>query len=92
MRRACRLRSARCGQRIAADRERNPDPRQPVRWPRRRRSGSAPSGRRLAGPLGDFAQQPRTVDISNLRQDGYATTAASFSLPGLSMSSQNSGC
>lgn len=37
------------------------------------------------GPLGDFAQQAKTVDIDNLRQTNYDTSAGSFSLPGLSM-------
>lgn len=41
---------------------------------------------------GDFGQQAKTVDIYNLRQDNYATTAGSFSLPGLSMSFQSNGC
>ena len=42
--------------------------------------------------LGDFGQQAKTVDINNLRQDNYATTAGAFSLPGLSMSFQSNGC
>src|SRR5579875_712055 len=46
----------------------------------------------VTGPLGDFGQQSDTVTISNLRQENYATTAASFTLPGLSMSFQNNGC
>lgn len=46
----------------------------------------------IAGPLGDFGQQSTVVDIANLRQDNYATTAGSFSLPGLSMSFQGNGC
>lgn len=39
-----------------------------------------------------FAQQADTVDIDNIRQDAYATTASTFSLPGLSMSFQSKGC
>ncbi len=42
--------------------------------------------------LGDFGQQAKTVDIDHLNQDNYATTAGSFSLPGLSMSFQSNGC
>jgi hypothetical protein len=41
---------------------------------------------------GDFGQQAKSVDIDNLRQDNYATTAGAFSLPGLSMSFQSDGC
>ena len=32
------------------------------------------------------------MDIDNVRQDSYATTASTFSLPNLSMSFQNKGC
>jgi hypothetical protein len=46
----------------------------------------------ITGPLGDFGQQADTVVINNLRQDNYATTAASFTLPGLSMSFSSNGC
>lgn len=46
----------------------------------------------VTGPLGDFGQQADHVTINNLRQDNYATTAASFTLPGLSMSFSDSGC
>jgi Family of unknown function (DUF6230) len=46
----------------------------------------------VTGPLGDFGQQADHVTIDNLRQDNYATTAASFTLPGLSMSFQSNGC
>ncbi|MDH6137142.1 hypothetical protein P3T37_006574 [Kitasatospora sp. MAA4] len=46
----------------------------------------------VAGPAGVFGQQADTVDIKNLRQDNYATTAASFKLPGLHLSFDNSGC
>jgi hypothetical protein len=44
------------------------------------------------GPLGDFGQQADHVTINNLRQTNYATTAASFTLPGLSMSFSTAGC
>jgi hypothetical protein len=44
------------------------------------------------GPLGDFGQQADTVTINNLRQENYATTAAQFTLPGLSMDFESSGC
>jgi hypothetical protein len=46
----------------------------------------------IAGPLGDFGQQAKVVDIAGLRQDNYATTAGSFNLPGLNMSFQSNGC
>lgn len=39
-----------------------------------------------------FGQQADKVTIDNVRQDSYATTASSFSLPGLSMSFQSKGC
>jgi hypothetical protein len=39
-----------------------------------------------------FAQQADSVSIDNVRQDSYATTASTFSLPGLSMSFQSKGC
>ena len=46
----------------------------------------------VTGPLGDFGQQADHVTIDHLRQDNYATTAASFTLPGLSMSFSSNGC
>lgn len=46
----------------------------------------------VTGPLGDFAQQADTVTITNVRQNNWAATAASFSLPSLSMSFQSDGC
>ncbi|MDH6109712.1 hypothetical protein P3T36_000483 [Kitasatospora sp. MAP12-15] len=46
----------------------------------------------VAGPAGVFGQQADTVDIKNLRQDNYATTAASFKLPGLQLSFSDTGC
>jgi len=39
-----------------------------------------------------FAQQADTVDITNVRQDNYASTASTFSLPNLSMTFQSKGC
>lgn len=41
---------------------------------------------------GDFGQQAQTVEIDGLRQTNYAATAASFTLPNLSMSFGDSGC
>jgi hypothetical protein len=46
----------------------------------------------IVGPDGDFGQQAKTVDIDHLYQENYATTAGSFTLPGLSMSFQSDGC
>lgn len=46
----------------------------------------------VTGPLGDFGQQAGSVTINNLRQTNYATTAAQFTLPGLTMSFQKTGC
>lgn len=46
----------------------------------------------VTGPLGDFGQQADTVTINNLMQTNYATTASTFTLPGLSMSFENNGC
>jgi hypothetical protein len=46
----------------------------------------------ITGPLGDFAQQADTVTITNVRQNNWAATAASFSLPNLNMSFQTNGC
>ena len=39
-----------------------------------------------------FSQQADSLDIDNVRQDAYATTASTFSLPNLSMSFQSKGC
>lgn len=44
------------------------------------------------GPLGVFGQEARSVDINNLRQRNYATTAALFKLPGLHLSFTGTGC
>lgn len=46
----------------------------------------------VTGPLGDFGQQSDTVTITNLRQENFATTAASFTLPGLTLTFAGSGC
>jgi hypothetical protein len=46
----------------------------------------------VTGPLGTFGQQADSVTINNLRQDNFATTAASFSLPGLSLAFSQTGC
>jgi hypothetical protein len=46
----------------------------------------------VAGPLGVFGQQADTVTIDNLRQTNYATTAATFSLPGLHLRFSDKGC
>ena len=44
------------------------------------------------GLLGTFGQQADTVTIKNLRQENWATTASTFTLPGLSMSFSDNGC
>ncbi|WP_329562927.1 DUF6230 family protein [Kitasatospora sp. NBC_01266] len=46
----------------------------------------------VQGPAGVFGQQADTVIINNLRQDNWATTAASFTLPGLHLSFSDTGC
>jgi hypothetical protein len=46
----------------------------------------------VAGPAGVFGQQSDTVTINNLRQTNYATTAATFTLPGLTLSFSDNGC
>lgn len=46
----------------------------------------------IKGPPGDFAQQADTVDIQNLRQVNYSTTASSFTLPGFSLKFSSRGC
>jgi Family of unknown function (DUF6230) len=50
------------------------------------------TGAAVTGPLGDFGQQADSVQIVNLRQDNFATTAASFSLPGLVLGFSPDGC
>jgi hypothetical protein len=46
----------------------------------------------VAGPAGVFGQQSDKVTINNLRQTNYATTAATFTLPGLHLSFDSDGC
>jgi hypothetical protein len=46
----------------------------------------------VKGNPGVFAQQADTVEILNLRQNNYATTAATFKLPKLKMSFTDDGC
>ncbi|MFE0460677.1 DUF6230 family protein [Kitasatospora sp. NPDC058965] len=46
----------------------------------------------VPGPPGVFGQQANGVVIQHLRQDNYATTAASFTLPGLHLSFSDTGC
>ena len=46
----------------------------------------------VTGPLGDFAQQAESVTIIGLRQSNFATTAATFSLPGLILTFSSTGC
>jgi hypothetical protein len=50
------------------------------------------TGKAIKGGEGVFGQQADTVDINNLRQNNYATTAARFTLPHLRMSFTSSGC
>lgn len=46
----------------------------------------------ITGNEGVFGQQADIVDIYNLRQNNYATTAARFTLPHLHMSFTSGGC
>jgi Family of unknown function (DUF6230) len=46
----------------------------------------------VTGSPGVFAQQADSVTINNLRQTNYATTAATFTLPGLSLGFSSTGC
>jgi hypothetical protein len=46
----------------------------------------------IEGHAYTFAQQADTVDITDVRQDNYASTASTFSLPNLSMTFQSKGC
>jgi hypothetical protein len=50
------------------------------------------TGQKIKGGEGVFGQQADTVDIANLRQNNYATTAAKFTLPHLRMTFTSSGC
>jgi hypothetical protein len=46
----------------------------------------------ITGPLGTFAQQADRVVIDHVRQNNWATSAASFTLPGLSLGFSDNGC
>jgi hypothetical protein len=50
------------------------------------------TGKVIKGGEGVFGQQADTVDILNLRQNNYATTAAKFTLPHLRMTFTTDGC
>ena len=50
------------------------------------------TGKKIKGGEGVFGQQADTVDIANLRQNNYATTAARFTLPHLRMTFTSDGC
>ncbi|OON82807.1 DUF6230 family protein [Streptomyces tsukubensis] len=46
----------------------------------------------VKGPLGVFGQQADTVEIQNVRQENWATTAVKFKLPDLHMNFSSKGC
>lgn len=46
----------------------------------------------VTGSKGVFSQQADSITINNLRQQNYATTAATFTLPGLSLRFASTGC
>ena len=46
----------------------------------------------VTGPLGTFGQQADKVVIKNLRQNNWATTASTFTLPGMSIGFSGTGC
>jgi hypothetical protein len=46
----------------------------------------------VAGGLGTFGQQADKVVIKNLRQNNWATTASTFTLPGMSISFSGTAC
>jgi len=50
------------------------------------------NGGKIKGGEGVFGQQARTVDIDNLRQNNYATTASRFNLTHLRMAFTGDGC
>jgi hypothetical protein len=50
------------------------------------------TGKEIKGGEGVFGQQADSVDIVNLRQNNYATTAARFTLPHLRMAFTGDGC
>lgn len=43
-------------------------------------------------PYGTFAQEAQGIEINNLRQDNWATTASTFTLPGMSIGFSDNGC
>jgi Family of unknown function (DUF6230) len=46
----------------------------------------------VTGNEGVFSQQADSVTINNLRQDNFATTASTFTLPDLNLSFSSNGC
>jgi Family of unknown function (DUF6230) len=46
----------------------------------------------ITGPLGTFGQQADHVTIDHLRQNNWATSAVSFTLPGLDLGFSGNGC
>jgi hypothetical protein len=46
----------------------------------------------ITGPMGVFGQQAEVVDMYNVEQRNYATTATQFTLPNLHMSFESGGC
>ncbi|WP_203785923.1 DUF6230 family protein [Paractinoplanes rishiriensis] len=50
------------------------------------------TGEKIRGGEGVFAQQADIVEITDLRQNNYATTAARFTLPHLRMAFTDDGC
>ena len=46
----------------------------------------------VSGPLGTFGQQADKVVFDNLRQNNWATTASTFTLPGMSIGFSGTGC
>jgi len=46
----------------------------------------------VTGPLGVFGQQADTVKITDLRQNNFATTAGTFTLPHLKIVFSDTGC
>jgi hypothetical protein len=46
----------------------------------------------ISGPLGTFGQQADHVTIDHVRQNNWATSAASFTLPGLNLGFSGNGC
>lgn len=50
------------------------------------------TGEKIKGNEGVFGQQADVVDITNLTQNNYSTTASTFVLPHLRMSFESRGC